>query len=110
MVNVHHADERQRLMLTCCYQAVREHFSHIAIRDIIEPPHALFDALLARQCAVTLMRDEFNVPRRRIATMRLAVIRSRRSRTASRPTQAGEVNSSANTLARGRSVTPSVQA
>jgi len=69
MTNMHRAEDRQRLMLTCCYQAVREHFSHIAIRDIIEPPHGLFDALLARQCAVTLMRDEFNVPRRRIATM-----------------------------------------
>jgi hypothetical protein len=69
MFNPHNIDSRQQLMLTCCYQSVREHFSHLAIRDIIAPPHGMFDALLARQVAITLMRDEFNVPRRRIATM-----------------------------------------
>ncbi len=69
MMNRHSIDDRQNLMLTCCYQAVREHFSHIAIREIIEPPHGMFDALLARQVAITLMRDAFNVPRRRIATI-----------------------------------------
>lgn len=67
MLNLHSIDDRQRLMLTCCYQAVREHFSHIAIRDIVDPPQSMVDALLARQIAVTLMRDAFNVPRRRIA-------------------------------------------
>lgn len=68
-MNPHSIDDRQQLMLTCCFRAVREHFSHIAIRQIIEPPHGMFDALLARQVALTLMRDAFNVPRRRIAAM-----------------------------------------
>ena len=69
MANLHNIDDRQRLMMSACYLSVREHFSHLAIRDIIDPPHGLFDALLARQVAITLMRDEFCVPRRRIATM-----------------------------------------
>lgn len=68
-MNPHSIDDRQRLMLTSCYTAVREHFSHIAIRDIIDPPHGMFDAMLARQIAITLMRDAFNVPRRRIANI-----------------------------------------
>lgn len=67
MFNPHNVSHRQQLMLTCCYQSVREHFSHLAIRDIIAPPHGKFDALLARQVAITLMRDAFGVPRRRIA-------------------------------------------
>ncbi|MDG3580380.1 hypothetical protein P7F60_28790 [Rhizobium sp. YJ-22] len=66
-MNYHSLDDRQRLMLTCCYQAVRLHFSHIAIRDIIDPPREMLDAALARQCALALMRDAFNVPARRVA-------------------------------------------
>ena len=69
MVNLHDADDRLRLMRSACFAAVREHFSHLAVRDIVDPPHGLFDALLARQVAITLMRDEFCVPRRRIATL-----------------------------------------
>ncbi|MBB4066243.1 hypothetical protein [Gellertiella hungarica] len=69
MMNVHDADARLQLMMSACYLAVSEHFSHLAIRDIIDPPHGLFDALLARQVAITLMWDEFCVPRRRIAIM-----------------------------------------
>ena len=41
---------------------------------------------------------------------RVAVMRSCRNSTASSATQAGAVNSSANTVASGRSVTPSAQA
>lgn len=69
MLNPYDADERLRLMMTACYTAVHEHFNHLTIRDVIAPPHGLFDALLARQVAITLMRDGFCVPRRRIAIL-----------------------------------------
>lgn len=68
-VNLHDADARLQLMLSACYASVGEHFTHLAIRDIIAPPHGLFDALLARQIAITLMRDAFDTPRRRIAIL-----------------------------------------
>ena len=45
-----------------------------------------------------------------IDAARVAVMRSRRNSTASSATQAGAVNSSANTVASGKSVTPSAQA
>ena len=67
MTNVHDADARLQLMMSACYLSVSEHFSHLAIRDIIDPPHGLFDALLARQVAITLTVEVFCVPRRRIA-------------------------------------------
>lgn len=69
MLNLHDADARLQLMMSACYASVGEHFTHLAIRDIIAPPHGLFDALLARQVAITLMRDGFCVPRRRIAIL-----------------------------------------
>ncbi|MCF1449956.1 hypothetical protein FS815_24510 [Agrobacterium vitis] len=68
-MNIHSADERQRLMLSCCLRSVQASFSHIALRDIIDPPREMLDALLARQIALTLLRDEFNVPARRVAIM-----------------------------------------
>lgn len=68
-VNLHDADARLQLMMSACYASVGEHFTHLAIRDIIAPPHGLFDALLARQIAITLMRDAFDTPRRRIAIL-----------------------------------------
>ncbi|OJF91733.1 hypothetical protein AX761_22030 [Rhizobium sp. 58] len=69
MVNLHRAADRQGMMLTCCLAAVRRGFPHVALRDIIEPPHGWFDAMLARQIALHLLECEFNVPRRRIAEM-----------------------------------------
>lgn len=69
MVNLHDADARLQLMMSACYASVGEHFTHLAIRDIIAPPHGLFDALLARQIAISLMWDAFNTPRRRIGIL-----------------------------------------
>ncbi|MBB4122952.1 hypothetical protein [Martelella radicis] len=68
-MNIYSSEDRQKLMLTCCYSAAARHFSHIALRDIIEPPHDMLDAALARQCALTMMRDYFDVPARRIAKL-----------------------------------------
>ncbi|RVQ76146.1 hypothetical protein [Sinorhizobium medicae] len=69
MVNPYSEAERLEVMLACCYRAVQSHFSHLAIRDVIEPPHSLFDAALARQVAVHIFHTEFGVPRRRIVAM-----------------------------------------
>lgn len=68
-MNIYSSEDRQKLMLTCCYSAAARHFSHIALRDIIEPPHDMLDAALARQCAVTMMRDYFDVPVKRTAKL-----------------------------------------
>lgn len=69
MLNPYSETERLEVMLACCYRAVQSHFSHLAIRDIIEPPHSLFDAALARQLAIYILHVEFDVPRRRIVAM-----------------------------------------
>lgn len=66
-MNIYSEDDRHRLMQTCCYSAVARHFSHLSLEDIIDPPNDMLDAALARQCALTMMRDYFNVPARRIA-------------------------------------------
>lgn len=48
-INPYSEDERLQLMLSCCYAAVKTGFDHLALRDIINPPHEWFDAALARQ-------------------------------------------------------------
>ena len=53
-------------MIAAAYIAVQEHFSHLPLRDIINPPHDQFDAALARQCAVHIIANIFHVPRRRL--------------------------------------------
>ena len=52
--------------LHSCFAAVREGFPHLAIRDIVEPPHQWFDAALARQVVIHLMVTEFKWPKRRV--------------------------------------------
>ena len=69
MTNPYSEAERLEVMLACCYRAVGQHFSHLPIAHIIEPPHSLFDAALARQVAIHIFHVEFGVPRRRIVTM-----------------------------------------
>lgn len=57
-------------MLACCYAAVQqEGFRHLALRDVIDPPHEWFDAALARQIAIHILATQFGVPKRRIVTM-----------------------------------------
>lgn len=68
-VNLHSEDDRQRLMLACCFRASQRHFSHIALKDIIAPPREMLDASLARQVALTLMRDAFDIPQRRTSKL-----------------------------------------
>ncbi|PTM92857.1 hypothetical protein [Mycoplana dimorpha] len=68
-LNPYSEAQRVEMMLVCCYKAVHGHFSHLPLRDIIEPPHSLFDAALARQMAIHILNVEFGVPRRRIVAM-----------------------------------------
>ncbi|ANM05252.1 hypothetical protein AMC78_CH03183 [Rhizobium phaseoli] len=52
--------------LHACFAAVREGFPHLAVGEIVEPPHDWFDAALARQVAMHLMVTEFKWPKRRV--------------------------------------------
>lgn len=65
-MNPYSEAERQGAMIAAAYIAVQEHFSHLPLRDIINPPHDQFDAALARQCAVHIIANIFHVPRRRL--------------------------------------------
>ncbi|MDM9647714.1 hypothetical protein [Rhizobium sp. S163] len=71
MVNPSSEDDRQKAMLAATYGAVRHHFSHLAVRDIISPPNGWFDALLARQIVVHIMVVDFDVPKRRLAILQM---------------------------------------
>ncbi|WP_051011282.1 hypothetical protein [Bartonella rattaustraliani] len=75
--------ERLEMMLSCSFRAVSCGFRHLPIRFIIDPPHYLFDAMLARQIAIHILHYQFEVPRRRIVAMqereRTAVARSLRT-------------------------------
>ncbi|MBB4077044.1 hypothetical protein GGR08_001360 [Bartonella fuyuanensis] len=63
--------ERLQMMLSCSLKAVSGGFRHIPIRYIIDPPHGLFDAILARQIAIHILHYQFEVPRRRIVAMQV---------------------------------------
>ncbi|WP_375657197.1 hypothetical protein [Bartonella sp. CM120XJJH] len=63
--------ERLQMMLSCSLKAVSGGFRHIPIRYVIDPPHGLFDAILARQIAIHILHYQFEVPRRRIVAMQI---------------------------------------
>jgi hypothetical protein len=69
MLNPYSEQERLNVMLSCCYAAVQTGFRHLPIRFIIDPPHNMFDAALARQIAIHILNVHFDVPRRRIVDM-----------------------------------------
>ncbi|MFD1792111.1 hypothetical protein ACFSE0_10725 [Ochrobactrum teleogrylli] len=69
MFNPYSEQERLQVMLACCYAGVQTGFRHLALRDIIDPPHQWFDAMLARQIAIHIMATDFGVPKRRIVAM-----------------------------------------
>ncbi|UNF51644.1 hypothetical protein MNL02_06120 [Bartonella krasnovii] len=75
--------ERLHIMVTCSFKAVSGGFRHVPIRYIIDPPHGLFDAALARQIVIHILHYQFEVPRRRLVAMqereRTAVARSLRT-------------------------------
>jgi hypothetical protein len=68
-MNPYSTFDRHLLAEQCAFKAVQSGFRHLSIDDIRNPPHAWFDAALARQIAVTIMIREFDVPYRRIVAM-----------------------------------------
>ncbi|SSZ39314.1 hypothetical protein [Bartonella grahamii] len=83
IVNPYSEVERLEAMLSCSLKAVSSGFKHLPIRYIIDPPHGLFDAALARQIVIHILHYQFEVPRRRLVAMqereRTAVARSLRT-------------------------------
>ncbi|QMV26684.1 hypothetical protein GRI33_06980 [Brucella sp. BO3] len=75
MFNPFSEEERLQTMLACCYAAVQQGgFQHLALRDIIDPPHEWFDAMLARQIAIHILATRFGVPKRRIVMMQARIV------------------------------------
>lgn len=68
-MNPYSAEERLQAMLSACYAAVQEHFSHLPLRYIVKPPHGHFDAALARQCAIHIAATQFHIPRKRLSRL-----------------------------------------
>ncbi|WP_019224221.1 hypothetical protein [Bartonella rattimassiliensis] len=83
IVNPYSEVKRLEAMLACSFKAVSGGFKHLPIRYIIDPPHCLFDAALARQIVIHILHYQFEVPRRRLVAMqereRTAVARSLRT-------------------------------
>ena len=52
------------LAFRVCVAAVKERFTHLPVRDIIEPPRNQFDAVLARQIVLHIMVARFGLTRR----------------------------------------------
>ncbi|AGF75728.1 hypothetical protein [Bartonella vinsonii] len=69
IVNPYSEVERLQIMLSCSFKAVSGGFRHLPIWYIIDPPHGLFDAALARQIAIHILHYQFEVPRRRIVAI-----------------------------------------
>lgn len=68
ITNPYSAEERLQAMISAAFRATRAHFSHLPLRYLIDPPHDLPDARLARQVAIHVLRIRFEVPRSRLAT------------------------------------------
>ncbi|MBD8554883.1 hypothetical protein IFT84_10140 [Rhizobium sp. CFBP 8762] len=66
MLNPYSAEDRTQHMVASAFRATRSHFSHLPLRDIINPPVDQLDAKLARQVAIHILNTEFEIPRRRI--------------------------------------------
>lgn len=69
IMNPYNESERLQAMLSCCYAAVQQSFRHLAMRFIIDPPHGIYDAALARQIAIHIMNVRFHVPRNRLVVL-----------------------------------------
>lgn len=67
--NLDSAEEREDALFHACVMAVGEGLPHLAVGEIIDPPHDMFDAALARQIALHIMIRQFHVPKRRVVEM-----------------------------------------
>lgn len=59
------------LMMTCAYGAVREHFSHLTIEEIIDPPRNFADAYAAMHIATFIACEEFGISRRQVGSLQM---------------------------------------
>lgn len=66
MLNLHSQAALHDAAFHAAVLAVRDGFPHLALRDIIDPPHQWFDAALARQVVIHLMVHTFRIPKRRV--------------------------------------------
>jgi len=69
-------NERVHRLFEASVKGVQTSFSHLSHDDIAYPPHRWFDAALARQIALHIMVNRFDIPKRRLA---LELQRSRES-------------------------------
>lgn len=65
------SDQDLALRIEAAVQAVAEAMSHLSPAAIMDPPHAWFDAALARQMVVHILVNELEVPRRLVASVSL---------------------------------------
>ncbi|SIQ24698.1 hypothetical protein SAMN05880590_102779 [Rhizobium sp. RU35A] len=66
MINRFDQGQMYEATLHACVVAVQEGFPHLAIREILDPPHHWFDAALARQIVMHLMVRQHDWPKRRV--------------------------------------------
>lgn len=72
IINLFSEFDRNQAAIASAYGAVAEHFSHIALRDIIDPPgKGYYDAYLARQIAWTILIRDIHIPKRRLVKIQL---------------------------------------
>jgi len=67
--NPYSEDERLEAMVSAAVRACRSHFNHLPIRHLISPPRDMFDAKLARQIAIHVLCERFDIPRRRVVKL-----------------------------------------
>lgn len=63
------SDARVMARYEAAIEAVAERFCWLDLSAIAEPPHNWFDAYLARQIAVHITCEYFDVPRRRLSLL-----------------------------------------
>ena len=66
MINIFDRSALYEATLHACVLAVQGGFPHLAVREILDPPHDWFDAALARQVVMHLVGREFDWPKRRV--------------------------------------------
>lgn len=71
-LNLYSEADRHQAMVASAFGAVAEHFSHITVRDILNPPSkGFYDAFLARQIAWTILVRDFQIPKKRLVKVHL---------------------------------------
>lgn len=68
-MNPYSAHDRLEAQTAACFAAVQSEFRWLPLREIIQPAHRQFDALLARQVALHLMVHHFDIPKRRVVEL-----------------------------------------